>query len=845
MIVGEAGVGKTRLAQAAMDEAASDGWRTEFAVASRAAASIPFAALAAMLPPDVVGADRDVLLRAMIDALAKRRRHKRLLVVVDDAHLLDDASAALVGLLATTGTASVIVTVRSGESVAEPITRLARERSGLRLDLAALSGTEICLALEAALDGQVDQAAARRLTDLAAGNLLYLHELVVGGLSSGTLRREDGIWQWRGPVAPSRGLVELVSTRLTGLDPEERQALETIAMGEPIEFEVLRNVVPMTVMRRLEGHGLVDVFMLRGIRFVRTSHPLHGEVIRSEMAPLRGAEVCATLADGFAARQHYSDDDAVRIARWGLEAGRPPGPDLLLRAAARLLALFDPVTAERMARTAAETGGGVSARLVLADALRRQGQVSGAIEQLESVAARTDDEIVAVADHLAQLHAYYLGAADRGTTVLAAAQQRVSSAAGRQQLLVAHAGLMFGVGRLGQALELCDRIRQPEADEYLQVRSALIRATVWTLRGKSAQAIAEAERMSAAARRCAQKLPWVAPQLDAAHSLARYFAGELPGMMSDARSRYERALAEHDEETRVNCGIALGFAHMEEGRVRTATRYLREAIVVSRQYGLIFTRSALLYLAGALALSGDASGAQQTLKEADSLSVAVPLLYQSENLRIRAGLLAVAGQAAAARRTALNAADVAIEATAWSFAMSALHDAARWGSPDAADRLKDIAPRIDGKLAPVIAYHAEALRTDDPEALDHASHRFAELGLVLYAAEAAACAGQAYQARGQRHLAAAVDRRANVLAAGCEGAATPALLRRPRSPLTPREEEIAAFAAAGVSDKDIAERLSLSVRTIHAHLRSVYAKLSVTSRHELRSFFGATGTGVL
>lgn len=63
----------------------------------------------------------------------------------------------------------------------------------------------------------------------------------------------------------------------------------------------------------------------------------------------------------------------------------------------------------------------------------------------------------------------------------------------------------------------------------------------------------------------------------------------------------------------------------------------------------------------------------------------------------------------------------------------------------------------------------------------------------------------------------------------------------PRSPLTPREEEIAAFAAAGVSDKDIAERLSLSVRTIHAHLRSVYAKLSVTSRHDLRSFFGTGG----
>jgi DNA-binding CsgD family transcriptional regulator len=131
------------------------------------------------------------------------------------------------------------------------------------------------------------------------------------------------------------------------------------------------------------------------------------------------------------------------------------------------------------------------------------------------------------------------------------------------------------------------------------------------------------------------------------------------------------------------------------------------------------------------------------------------------------------------------------------------------------------------------------LQANDPAALDYVAGQFEAQGLVLYAAEAAATAGLAYQLRGQRQLAVAADRRASVLAARCEGAVTPALLRKPRSPLTAREEQIAALAAAGVSDKEIAERLGLSARTIHANLRNVYAKLGISGRQQLRCIFEA------
>lgn len=52
--------------------------------------------------------------------------------------------------------------------------------------------------------------------------------------------------------------------------------------------------------------------------------------------------------------------------------------------------------------------------------------------------------------------------------------------------------------------------------------------------------------------------------------------------------------------------------------------------------------------------------------------------------------------------------------------------------------------------------------------------------------------------------------------------------------LTPQEREIASLAAAGLSNKQIAERLFLSHRTVSAHLYQVFPKLGVTSRAALR-----------
>ena len=60
--------------------------------------------------------------------------------------------------------------------------------------------------------------------------------------------------------------------------------------------------------------------------------------------------------------------------------------------------------------------------------------------------------------------------------------------------------------------------------------------------------------------------------------------------------------------------------------------------------------------------------------------------------------------------------------------------------------------------------------------------------------------------------------------------------RGPGSPvdeLTPQELQVATLAAAGLSNKEVAARLFLSVKTIEAHLHRTYTKLGVRSRAEL------------
>jgi DNA-binding CsgD family transcriptional regulator len=66
------------------------------------------------------------------------------------------------------------------------------------------------------------------------------------------------------------------------------------------------------------------------------------------------------------------------------------------------------------------------------------------------------------------------------------------------------------------------------------------------------------------------------------------------------------------------------------------------------------------------------------------------------------------------------------------------------------------------------------------------------------------------------------------------GIATPARPDTHTATLTAQERQIAALAAAGLTNKQIGERLFLSPRTVGSHLYRLYPKLGITSRAALR-----------
>ncbi|HZS21668.1 MAG TPA: helix-turn-helix transcriptional regulator, partial [Pseudonocardiaceae bacterium] len=108
------------------------------------------------------------------------------------------------------------------------------------------------------------------------------------------------------------------------------------------------------------------------------------------------------------------------------------------------------------------------------------------------------------------------------------------------------------------------------------------------------------------------------------------------------------------------------------------------------------------------------------------------------------------------------------------------------------------------------------------------------MGALLLAADAAAQAATAYSRQDRRGSAHAAAAYAHRLAQACEGARTPALtaITAPL-PLTRREREIVTLATGGLSNRQIAQQLVISVRTVENHLYRACAKLGTTDRAEL------------
>jgi hypothetical protein len=424
VLCGPPGTGKTRLATECLRIGARSGYSTARATATRSATSIPLGALASLLPE--LPPETPNLVTWARRALARDTPIGQLLLLVDDAHLLDPASATLLLGLVAAGDAFVIVTVRDDAPVPDAVRSLWKDGFAARIDLGPLDRDDTDDLVALVLRGEVDRELCDEVWRLSRGNPLAVREGLYEARRAGAIGHTaaDAPWRLLRPLDIPAALSETVAARLDSLSEAERSALETIALGEPLPLDVVLQLSEPEAVERLEADGLVSARTDEdGGLAVWLGHPLHGEVLRRQLPVLRRRRLSVdivTALDERLRRGRGRPGDALRVVLWQLDLGMEPAPDALVEAARRSYAALDLATAVRLAEAAWERAPTVESGQLVGFLRCELGEFDRGAEVLAKTGslASTDEEVFLVAATHADSLAIGFGRASEGLAIL-------------------------------------------------------------------------------------------------------------------------------------------------------------------------------------------------------------------------------------------------------------------------------------------------------------------------------------------------------------------------------------------------------------------------------------------
>jgi hypothetical protein len=258
VLCGPSGVGKTRLAREALKRLKGAGWRAEWIAATQAASAIPLGAMSHLLPRDCH------TLPAVLHGMADRWAGGATVVAVDDAHLLDAASATVVHHLSLHTGVPVVVTMRYGERCLDAVTALWKEGLARRIEVPAVTGEAVGELLDQTFGESLDGAGRRWLARVSEGNPLLLREILRAGLDTRVLRSRNGLWRWEGPVRPTTRLVEVVTAWLGSVS---RAVARVVELAACCPGRAAAGVVAGTALRRRVrgGGGVGGAAACRGL----------------------------------------------------------------------------------------------------------------------------------------------------------------------------------------------------------------------------------------------------------------------------------------------------------------------------------------------------------------------------------------------------------------------------------------------------------------------------------------------------------------------------------------------------------------------------------------------------
>ncbi|MFI5312998.1 MAG: AAA family ATPase [Candidatus Dormibacteria bacterium] len=892
---GEPGIGKTTVWEAARSEAVVRGYQVLSARPTRSESGLPLGAFGDLFSDAFANAagglpspQRDALAVALLLAEPVGMAHPQralsvatatllrvltegdhpVLLAIDDVQWLDESSAAVLAhaLRRVQDRAiGVVLSLRGSGASATPLGLDVSGQTGWseHLMLGPLSLAALHRMLEARAGESFPRLALVKIEAASAGNAFYALEIARALIRSG-VRVAAGE---RLPIPAT--LAALTSERLNALPVRTRDALLVTAVAFEPTLEVLARAAGADLVSDLEP-ALHDGVVALDSETVRFSHPLLAAAALSRAGPARIREIHSTLAEA-------GCSDEARARHLGLAAlGQDPLAAAALEAAAERARLRGaPVTAAEMLERArdltpatdqeeaarrayeaavcyAEAGVMHQAWMLLgqvmetqptgiarARVLQRLGQVRAwsasfpealelALQALQAcegdVALRAEIELDAVFCHISI--GDYASAEAHARAAVADAEMAGPDGAKAEALAILTIIEFFGghgvnEARMARALALEDPLRAGP----VQMRPRVIRALLLLFTGRLGDAIATMTELIAEASERGQEsaIPMVSFYL----VWACVWRGDLQGAVRVAVHSRDVAQLNNDPSMQALSLTASALAAAHTGAVDRARAEADEALALFQ--GLQWTLGTIwpLWALGFLELS--VGNAQRVDVLLHTLADAITRMGFGEPI------LGVFLPDEVEALVALGDVDSAVRLVDWLEQCGRRVDRP-WALATAA-RGRGIIAAAQGDLQSALG------------ALDQAIVEHGRLSMPLELARTLLVKGQVHRRRREKRLANQAlreslrlfDEAGAALWAARVSAELARVGLRPQAPtdLTETERRVATLAAAGMTNRQVAQAAFISPKTVDNVLARVYRKLAITSRAQLGVALGA------
>lgn len=874
---GEAGIGKTTLCRAAAEAGARAGFAVARASGAAAEVSLSWAVLADLLagldpaaPAGLSplhrralksvstgsagpGLDERLVATAFRTALEAQCRLRPVLVVVDDAQWVDEASKLVLGfaLRRLTGPAGLLVAYRRGEPGAadQSWARPPDPAALTRLTVPPMGPQTLSAVVSSRLGRYPEPPTMERIHRLSGGNPLYALEL-----ARSALENPGGL----DSLPP--GLIDLMGERIGEVDPATAEVLLTVASAFEPTVDLIAAATDRSPVELISALGPAErrgLLALDGPR-IRFTHPLIGSAITDGAEPAARRQAHRRLAEAaghperrarhlalsaphgdpetLAALDDAAEDAAARgvystaadLVGLAIRNGgdtwlrRLRGADFHLRAGA-----LD--EAESLAAAVVEdlpAGFPRTAGLMLIAGIRgyRDG-VASTVGLLERAVAEAGDNLALQTQARVMLALSVGIGGDMPRCVEQAARARADAdalgvPALRCQALTlwSHVSFMYGLGTDTEALRTALALEDPAFASPIMLRPTPVDALnrAWTGRLDEARATLTEVSRRAAERGNELDVLWAAEQLTMIDAgLGRY---------EDAQRTAEDALVRAEQVggrlPLITAHTALANAAARRGQLEDARRYATLAIDGATAAGLHYlVRPPTMSLGFAEVSDGRYTEALETLKpllgafdpEHDTEIVAGEFLPDAVEALTATGRVEEAEPLTAALETA-----GARRERAWMQAVGA--------------RCRALVSAARGDLEAAVAAAEQAMAHHErlPMPFERARTQLL-LGQLQRrrrrtpAAQAALRdAAATFESLGSPLWAARANRELERLSARSAGAG-----------LTESERQVAERAARGLTNREIAAELYIAAKTVEMYLSNAYRKLGIRSRSQL------------